>query len=126
MVEAISSRVESDYLLIVASANIVTNEEYRLLVKRYCDEILKSGLRKIIIDESNVEYAPSLLLHIDIVEFYASGELPEEFRTWKIACVGPADSMVFYDFWADVAERSGYDQLGFTSIESAREFLRQE
>ena len=121
----ISSRVENDYLLIVASGNIASNEDYQLLVKRYCNEIVKSGLDKIIIDESKVQYAPSLLLQIDIVEFYSSGELPEEFKTWKIACVGPVDFMMFYDFWADAAKRKGYDHSAFVSMESAREFIRK-
>ncbi len=123
MIEAISSRVEGDYLLIVASGKIVSNEEYRLLFKRYCDEIVQSGLKKIIIDETKVDYALSFLLQNDIVEFYSSGELPEEFSTWKIACVGREDMSTYSDFWADLAQRSGYDHQGFSSIESAREFL---
>ena len=123
MIEAITSRIESDYLLIVASGKIVTNEEYRLLLKRYCDEVLKSGLKKIIVDETNVDYAFSLLLQTDIVEFYSSGELPEEFSTWTFACVGPGDMSMYYDFWSDVAQRSGFNHHGFTSVKSAREFL---
>ena len=123
MIEAISSKVEGDYLLIVASGKIVSNEEYRLLLKRYCDEIVQSGLKKIIIDETNVDYALSFFLQIDIVEFYSSGELPEEFSTWKIACVVPEDMSAYSDIWTDTAQRSGYDHQGFSSIESAREFL---
>ena len=123
MIEAISSRVEGDYLLIVASGKIVSNEEYRLLLKRYCDEIVQSGLKKILIDESNVDYARSLLLQMDIVEYYSSGELPEEFSTWKFACVVPEDMSAISDFWTDSAQRSGYDHQGFSSIELAREFL---
>ncbi len=126
MIEAISSRVESDYLLIVASAKIVSNEEYRVLVKRYCDEIVQSGLKKIIIDETNVAYTLSLLLQADIVEFYSSGELPEEFSTWKIATVGREDMTVFREFWADVAQTSGYSHQGFPTIELAREFLSKD
>ena len=120
-----SSRVENDYLLIVASGNIACKEDYQLLLKQYCDEIVKSGLDKIIIDESKVQYAPSLVLQTDIVEFYSSGELPEQFKTWKIACVGPEDFMIFYDFWADAAKRSGYDHRGFASMELACEFMRK-
>ncbi len=123
MIEALSSKVEGDYLMIVASGKIVSNEEYRLLLKRYCDEIVQSGLKKTLIDESNMDYALSFLLQNDIVEFYSSGELPEEFSTWKIACVGREDMSAYCDFWADLAQRSGYDHQGFSSIESAREFL---
>jgi len=126
MIEAISSRVERDYLLIVASGKIVSNEEYRLLLKRYCDEIVQSGLKKIIIDETHVDYALSFFLQTDIVEFYSSGELPEEFSTWRIACVVPEDMSAFSDFWTVEAQRSGYDHQGFSSIESAREFLANE
>ena len=121
----ISSRVEDDYLLILASGDIDSNEDYQLLLKRYCDDIVKSGLDKIIIDESKMQYAPSLALQMDIVEFYSSGELPEEFKTWKIACVGSEDFMMFFDFWADAAKRSGYDHSAFASMESAREFMRK-
>ncbi len=123
MIEAISSKVEGDYQLIVASGKIVSNKEYRLLLKRYCDEIVQSGLKKIIIDETNVDYALSFFLQTDIVEFYSSGELPEEFSTWKIACVVPEDMSAYSDIWTDAAQRSGYDHQGFSSIELAREFL---
>ncbi len=125
MTVAISSRVESDYLLIVSSGKIDTIEEYRILLRRYCDEILASGFKKILINESSVNYAKSFFLQSDIVEFYSSGELPEEFSTWKIACVGPEDMSMYYDFWEMVAQNSGYDQHGFSSIESAREFLNK-
>ena len=126
MIEALSSKIEGDYLMIVAAGKIVSNEEYRLLLKRYCDEIVQSGLKKTLIDESNMDYALSFLLQNDIVEFYSSGELPEEFSTWKIACVGREDMSAYSDFWADLAQRSGYDHHGFSSIESAREFLANE
>lgn len=121
----ISSSVENDYLLIVAAGKIVFNEEYQLQVKGYCEAIVESGLDKIIIDERKVRYAPSLILQLDIVKFYSSRELPEELKTWKIACVGPKDSMIFFDFWADAAKRSGYDHRAFASMESAREFMRK-
>ncbi len=123
MIEALSSKVEGDCLMIVAAGKIVSNEEYRLLLKRYCDEIVQSGLKKIIIDETNVDYAQSFLLQIDIVEFYSSEELPEEFSTWKFACVVREDMSEFSDFWVDVAQKSGYDHHGFSSIELAREYM---
>ena len=124
MIEAISSRVESDYLLIVASGKIVSNEEYRSLVKRYCDEILQSGLKKIIIDETNVDYAVSLLLQADIVEFYSSGELPEEFSTWTIATVGREDmtnmgATSLADIVNNLTENNGA-QIYSDSFEQAR------
>ena len=123
MIEAISSRVESDYVLIVASGKIVTNEEYRILLKRYCVEIAQAGLKKALIDETNVDYAQSFLLQTDIVDFYASGELPEEFNTWTLVVVAPKGKLFIGDFWADAAKRSGYDHHVFASIELAREFL---
>ena len=126
MIEAISSRVEGDYVLIVAFGKIVTNEEYRILLKRYCDEIVQSGLKKAIIAETNVDYIKSLLLQIDIVEFYASGELPEEFSTWTLACVEPEDMSALADFWAHEAKINGHDHHVFASIEQAREFLNKD
>ena len=123
MIEVISSRAEGGYLLIVASGKIVTNEEYRILLKRYCDEIAQSGLKKALIDETNVDYAQSFLLQTDIVEFYESGELPEEFSTWVLVSVAPKGMSFIGDFWADTAKRSGYDHHAFASIELAREFL---
>ncbi len=126
MIETISSRAEGGYLLIVASGKIVTNEEYRILLKRYCDEIAQSGLTKAIIDETNVDYTQSLLLQSDIVEFYASGELPEEFNTWILVVVAPKGKLFIGDFWADAAKRSGYDHHVFASIELAREFLSKD
>ncbi len=125
MVAEVKSRVENDYLLIVSLGSTFSNEEYQLLVKRYCDEMVKSGLKKVIIDENNMEYAPSFFLQMDVVEFYSSEELPDDFNTWKVACVGPADFKVYFDFWEDAATKSGHDHRAFASIELAREFMRE-
>lgn len=123
MIESITSRAEGDYLLIVASGKIVSNKEYRSLLKRYCEEIATSGLTKVLIDERDVEYVPSFFPQVDIVRYYSSGELPEEFATWRLVCVGAPDAFDFYVFWESLAQRSGYDHWAFTSMDKAREFL---
>ena len=123
MIKHISSRPEGDYLLIVASAKIVSNKEYRSLLNRYCDEIAGSGLSKALIDERDVEYVPSFFPQVDIVRYYSSGELPEEFTDWKLVCVGRPDAYSFYVFWESLAQRNGYDHWAFASMDKAREFL---
>ena len=71
-------------------------------------------------------YAQSFLLQTDIVEFYESGELPDEFSTWTLVSVTPEGMSYIGDFWADTAKRSGYDHHAFASIELAREFLSKD
>ena len=82
----LSSKIENGYLLVDASGSIADIEEYKLLVKRYYDEIMKYDIKKIILDESKMQYPKSLVLQRDIVEYYTGG-LPEELRFWKLACV---------------------------------------
>ena len=121
----ITSRKENDYLVINATAKIDTDQQYQELVKQYCDEAVKNGSTKLIIDESKVDYAQSLLLQSEIVSFYSSGDLPGEFREWKIACIIQPGFMIYGEFWEKLAREKGFNQKAFTSMESARTFMNQ-
>lgn len=125
MINTISTTREHDYLVIVASAKIVSNEEYQELVDRYATEIVHSQLQKVLIDETQVEYAPSLLLHSDIVSYYSREPASSDLvKTWQIACVGAPDADVFYEFWESIARNAGYNQKFFTTLEKARTYLQ--
>ena len=98
MILALSSKIENDYLIVEASGSIADIEDYKLLAKRYCDEIMKYDIKKIIIDESKMKYPNSLVLQRDIVEHYSVGP-PEEFRFWKLACVVDRNMIEIAKFW---------------------------
>ena len=117
-----SFKEENDYLLIESSGSIADIEEYQLHTKRHVDEIMKYGIKKIIVDESKIQWAKSLLLQSDIVDFY-SDELPEEMRFWKVACVVDSEFIDIVKFWEFKANQSGYNYKAYTSIEEARKFM---
>jgi hypothetical protein len=117
----ISSKTENDYLLIEASGRIDSLEEYKLLLRRYCDEIQKSGITKIIIVELNVQYSQSLKLQSDIVDSYE--ELPHEMRYWKVACVVHSDLIETGKFWEFRSRQGGYNYKAFSSLEEANKFM---
>lgn len=123
MIESIESVLEDGYVHITANASIVTSEEYRSLVKHYIAEIERSGLNKAIIDETKVKYAPSFLLQMDIVDFYSNEEISEKIRSWRVACIGPSESMLFFKFWEDLAQKAGYEQKACSSLGEAQNYL---
>ena len=118
----ISSKAENDYLLIESSGSIVNLEEYKVLVKRYVDEIAKYGINKILLDESKIKWAKSLLLQSDIVDFITD-ELNEVMRELKIACVVDNDVIDIAKFWEFKSKQSGYNHKAFSSMDEARTFI---
>jgi hypothetical protein len=119
---AVKSKLENDYLQIKGSRSVVDIEEYKLLVKRYCDEISKYGIKKIILDETRLQYAKSIVLQTGIVDFY-SKDYPES-SSWKVASVVNSDLIDFGKFWEQKAKQLGcYYHKAFTSIEEARKFI---
>lgn len=119
-----SATVEGDILIIAASGRVYSIEEYRMMVKLYSDEIVKSGLSKIIIDEREVEYSPSIMLQVEVVNFYSSGEVPEELAAWKVVGVCADDSISLFEFWAAFARSKGYDNWAFSSLDEAKSFMK--
>ena len=119
----LSVTVEEDILIIEASGRVYSLQEYQMMVKLYSDEIIKSGLEKIIVDERKVEYSPSIMLQVEVVNFYSSGELPEELTSWKIAGIGAKESMPLFEFWAAFARSRGYKNWAFSSLKEAKHFM---
>lgn len=119
----ISSRVEDNYLLIKASGSIVEIKEYKMLQKRYYDEIMKFGYKKIIVDESEMLLPKSLMAQDELVEFF-SNEFPEEIKEWKLAAVMAEDYIIIAKYWEHQVNSNGYCGFKvFTSIEEARIYL---
>ena len=94
----ITSKVEDDCHLMEVSGSIVNFEEYKQLTKRYYDEIIQYGKKKIIIDASRIEFPISLIMHSDLVNYY-SDEFPEEVKSWRIAVVADISTIEIGKFW---------------------------
>jgi len=120
----LSVTVDDDILLITASGRIYSLQEYKMMVMLYSDEIVKSGLCKIIIDERQVEYSPNIMLQVEVINFYSSGELPQELANWKVAGIGSEESMPLFEFWAAFARSKGYDNWAFSSLDDAKSFMK--
>jgi len=120
----LSVTVDDDVLLIAASGRVYSLEEYQMMVKLYSDEIVKSDLCKIILDERQVEYSPNIMLQVEVINFYSSGELPEELSTRKVAGVCSEESMPLFEFWAAFARSKEYDNWAFSSLDDAKSFMK--
>ncbi len=118
----LSSKIENDYLIVEASGSIADIEEYKLLVKRYYDEIMKYDIKKIILDESKMQYPKSLVLQRDIVEHYSVGSSKAP-RLWKLACVVDRNMIDIAKFWEFNATQRGCNHKAFDSIEEARAWM---
>jgi len=119
---ALSSKQENDYLIVEASGSIADIKEYKLVAKRYYEEIMKYDIKRIIIDETKMKYPIRLVLQSDIVEHY-SVRSPEEFRFWKLACVVDINFIEIAKFREFKATQSGYNHKAFESIEEARAWI---
>ena len=122
MILTLSTKQENDYLIVESSGSIANIEEYKLLVSRYYNEIMKYDIKKIILDESKMQYPKSLELQSDIVKHY-SGGLFEEFRLWKLACVVDRNIIDIAKFWEFNATQRGYYHKAFDSMEEAKAWI---
>lgn len=123
MSAVVSSELKGDYLLVVGTGEVISADEYRILTEQYVNEILQHDKSNIIIDETKIHYAPSLLLQSEIVDFYST-DMPEEMKKWKLAVVLHDDYMTFGEFWAHSANEAGYAYKAFTNMEDALEFIQ--
>ena len=78
--------------------------------------------RKIVIDERNIDYGPSLMNQMNIVTFTAS-EMPEEIKTWKIAIILSGEHMILGEFWESASKDSGYSFETFSNMDAAIRFI---
>ena len=118
----VSSELRPGYLLLVGSGEVVSLDEYRFLARQYGEEISKYDCRKIIVDERQVAYGPSLLLQSDIIDFYEF-DLGEDATDWQLAVVVGNDLIELGEFWAHSSREAGYSYRVFLSIEEAAAFL---
>ncbi len=111
-----------DYLLITSSGMVEELEELKLLHRRYCEEIAKSGFNKIIVDELDLKKPLSLLLIIDLIESYKSG-YPQNMKEWSMAIIVEKGYRQMAEFWEFNVRNMGYDFRIFNNIADAMKFL---
>ena len=118
----VSSELRPGYLLLVGSGEVVSLDQYRALARQYGDEIGKYDCRKIIVDERQVAYGPSLLLQLEIVDFYEF-DLGADATDWQLAVVIDKELLAIGEVWAHSSREAGYPYRVFLSIEEASTFL---
>jgi len=118
----ITSKVKDDYLLIKASGKVIDIEEWKLIGRRYYDEIAKHDTQKVIIDGLELQFPAHLLDMVHLVKFYKE-ELPSEIRRLKLAVVVDSKDKKIVDFWETYSHNRGYSYRAFYSMEDARKFM---
>ena len=118
----VSSELTPDHLLLVGYGEIMSLDQYRFYSRQVSHEIGKFDRRKIILDERQVEYGPSLLLQLDSIDFYDS-DLGEDAADWQLCVVAGDDLLMLGEFWAKSSRDAGYAFQFFSSIEEAVAFL---
>jgi hypothetical protein len=117
------SELHDDYLLLTGSGSISTIDEYESLTEQYVTEALKFDEKTIILDETSLQFAPSLLLQSDVVQLYVN--FPDEIAESKVAVVSNKESIVFQKYWEYSANKAGYNYKVFSSMDEALEFIKE-
>ena len=97
-------------------------DQYRVLARQYGDEIRKYDCRKIIVDERQVAYGPSVLLHLEIIKFYEF-DLGPDATDLQLTVVVDNKDLGLGEVWAHSSREAGYPYRVFPSIEEASAFL---
>ena len=118
----VSSELRPGYLLLVGSGEVVSLEQYRFLARQYSDEIRKYDCRKIILDERQVAYGPSLLLQLEIIDYYEF-DLGADSKDWQLTVVVDNEMIGIAEVWAESSREAGYPYRAFASVEEASAFL---
>ncbi len=118
----VSSELRPGYLLLVGSGEVVSLDQYRFLARQYSDEIRKYDCRKIIVDERQVAYGPSLLLQLEIIDFYEF-DLGADATDWQLTVVVDNEMLGLGEVWAHSSREAGYPYRVFLSVEEASAFL---
>jgi hypothetical protein len=121
---SISSDPETDYLQIALAGAATDIEDMKLFVKRIYDEIMKHGIRKILLDYSKYQPPDPLIYQAQLVKFFPE-ELSEEIRHWKVAIVMDSMYKRIADFWELFAKNRGYSYKVFYSLEEAQTYMSQ-
>ena len=120
----ISSELHDDYLLLTSSGSVSTIDEYESLVEQYLKEAPKFDKRTIVIDETGIQFTPSLMLQSDIVKFFNQNS-PDEMKKAKVAVISNKESMDFQKYWEFWANQAGYNYKVFSSMDEALEFIKK-
>lgn len=118
----IASHIENNYLLITAAGRVADYDEFKELIMRYYEEIVRFGVDKVIVEEREVQFPLSLLEATESIEFI-SGSLPEDVKLWRIAFIVGNDIRGIADYWEFQANQNGYSFKVCSAMEEAREFL---
>ncbi len=116
---SVSSSIENDYVLIEATATILNVTEYKLLMSKFFEEIVKYDMTKVLVDMRKVQFPVSLEQASESVSFIFE-TLPEVIKKWKIAGVVTPSIKPIADFWEFKAKQNGLNYNVFSSIEKAR------
>ena len=89
-------------------------------------EIIKNGIKKVIIDDLEIIYTPgvtSILRTAELVQFYYQ-QLPDVIKTFKIVSIANQDIKEFAEFWETYAQNRGFDLRVFYTFEDALKFIK--
>ena len=117
------SELHDDYLLLTGSGSVSTIDEYESLTEQYLTETLKFDEETIILDETSIQFTPSLLLQSDVVKSYVN--FPDKIAESKVAVVSNKESVVFQKYWEHCADKAGYNYKVFSSMDEALKFIKE-
>ena len=120
-----TSELHDDYLLLTGYGTIESISEYESLTEEYLNEAIKHhSLAAVIVNEVDIVFAPSLLLQLEVINFY-DDNFPEIFKSIKVAVISNTDSFPFQYFWQHCANSAGYPYYKvFTSMAEAIAFVK--
>ena len=117
---------KSDYLLIKSKGTIETLEEHISLNKKEAELILKSNIRKVIVDESQTLYSSSytgILNTAMLINEYMES-IPDQIKLFKIASIVKKEFLKEAYFWETYSRNRGYNVRIFFTIEDAINYIK--
>lgn len=120
----VSSRQENNYLLIKGEGVVHNFEEWAYFSKLLSEEIAKQDLKKIIIDELDMDFPDDLDALGKLVDFIST-QLPPEIKFLHLVVVMKPIYKRVGDTWQTEIDKRGYPFRMTYSMEDARNMIHE-
>lgn len=122
MAITITSRPETNWLLIEGKGVVENLKDEMLFANQCYEEILKHNSKKVLLDQRGIEFKSSIVDQYGVVTSYK--EFPPEVRNIRIALIVKPKEKELHESWELFANNRGYPWKVFIEMEAAVEFLQ--
>ncbi|MDO9376314.1 MAG: hypothetical protein Q7T76_17955 [Ferruginibacter sp.] len=118
----ITAENKTNFLLIESQGDLLNTADLFEHCRIVFAEIAKHGLKKVLINEPQLNFPRGLFQYYDLVMQYVNN-FPPELRYLKLAVVMSKDYKEIADFWETVSVNHGFEFFTFDNYEEAHTWL---